>query len=192
MALPGDTGVWKLHRRGASPALDLQKKPRLGGVVFLGMWHPVGWHFLLSPGDSDLGGREAKARLCGASPPWQPSGSCVSPIPEAQVLEECCPLVWALQGQDRVTGILLGFILPRLPSWSFLRGQSTGFAAEVDVTHVLDQGTSLSFPPVPVPLMGRSDPSLYLLGESERGGCGVVAWWGWGTCLPSEPHGRPL
>lgn len=131
-------------------------------------------------GDSDLGGREAKARLCGASPPWQPSGSCVSPIPEAQVLEERCPLVWALQGQDRVTGILLGCIPPRLPSWSVLRGQSTSFAAEFDVTRVLDQSTCFSFPPVPVPLMGRSDPSLYLLGESEWGGCGVVAWWGWG------------
>ena len=48
VALPGGTEVWKLHRHGAPPALDLQKNPRLGGVVFLGMWSPAGWHFMLS------------------------------------------------------------------------------------------------------------------------------------------------
>lgn len=130
-------------------------------------------------------GRVAKALLCRRSPPWQPSSGCVSPIPECQVREERCPLVWALQGQEQVTGILLGCIPPRLPSWSVLR------AAEVHVTRVLDQGTALPSPPVPVPLMGRSDPSTCW---ASLRGVGVGLWCGGdgGTCLPSKPHGQLL
>ena len=137
-------------------------------------------------------GREAKAPLCGASPPWQPSGSCVSPVPEAQVLQERLPLSGLCRARTRSLASSLGASRP-----DCLHGLFSG-TAEVDVTRVLDQGTPLRSPPVPVPLMGRSDPSTCW---ASLGGVGVGLWCGGdgGTCLPtshmvspSEPVQWPL